>query len=108
MVRGGLAFIHCELPDGTVGQIPAWMTDAVACERMVLGDPQVPLSVLTELRLLVDAIVDDGAVARNGAAAARGPQSAPSEKQGTVVARESSVAARDDVPSEAKKEKHDG
>ena len=51
---GGVEFIDCELPDGTVGALPAWMTDAGACSVLTLGPPQASLKALVELRRMLD------------------------------------------------------
>jgi hypothetical protein len=62
--RAGRAFIHCELPDATIGQIPLWMTDAAFCGAMTTGTPRASLGALADLRRLLDAHLGDGAGAR--------------------------------------------
>lgn len=43
-------FIHCELPDGSIGAFPSWMMDAEVCSRLSMGTPQLSLEALTDLR----------------------------------------------------------
>ena len=54
--RNGCDYVNCELPDGTVGAIPIWMTDPEACSSHTLGPGLVTLKSLTELRNLVDVL----------------------------------------------------
>jgi len=54
IANGELLF--CELPDGTRGTLPAWMTDAAACAVLTVGVPVVSLIALQELRGLLDAV----------------------------------------------------
>src|SRR5690349_24942424 len=42
-------------PDGTLAQVPAWMTTAAAGNAVIRQEPRLPLGVLRELRLGVDA-----------------------------------------------------
>ena len=49
--------LFCELPDGTRGTLPAWMTNAAACALLTLGKPVVAITALQELRVLLDAVV---------------------------------------------------
>lgn len=56
MSRNGCDYVNCELPDGTVGAIPIWMTEAEACSSHTLGPGQVTIKALTELRSLVDVL----------------------------------------------------
>jgi hypothetical protein len=49
-------YLHCELPDGAMGAIPAWMTDAVACAGFSSGGPQVSVGALIDLRALLDSL----------------------------------------------------
>src|SRR5712691_7121902 len=49
--------LFCELPDGTRGTLPAWMTDAAACAVLTVGAPVVSLIALQELRGLLEAVV---------------------------------------------------
>ena len=53
----GVGFIDCELPDGTVGVIPSWMTDAVVCSQFTSGEPRVSISALVQLRTVLDRVV---------------------------------------------------
>ena len=48
--------VFCELPDGTVASLPAWMTDISACSGLSLGSPLVSSSALVELRALLDSL----------------------------------------------------
>lgn len=50
------AWLFCELPDGTRGTLPAWMTDAGACAVLTLGAPMVAIPALQEVRVLLDAL----------------------------------------------------
>jgi hypothetical protein len=52
--RNGCDYVNCELPDGTVGAVPTWMTDPEVCSLHTLGPGQVTLEALTELRNLID------------------------------------------------------
>ena len=54
--RNGCDYVNCELPDGTVGAIPIWMTDPEACSWHSLGTGQVTVEALKELRNLVDVL----------------------------------------------------
>jgi hypothetical protein len=47
----------CELPDGRLGGVPEWMTDAAACAVLSIGEPLVAIEALSELRGFVDAIM---------------------------------------------------
>jgi hypothetical protein len=49
--------LFCELPDGTRGTLPAWMTNAAACAVLTVGPPVVSIIALQELRVLLDAVV---------------------------------------------------
>lgn len=42
-------------PDGTLAQLPIWMTEDRAAAMMVTGIPRLPLACLRELRLELDA-----------------------------------------------------
>ena len=42
-------------PDGTLAQLPVWMTEDQAAEMAVMGSPRLPLTCLRELRLELDA-----------------------------------------------------
>ena len=48
--------LHCELGDGTVGAVPAWMTDAASCGELSAGEPRASLEALVELRGFLDAL----------------------------------------------------
>ena len=54
--RGNDELLFCELPDGTRGTLPSWMTDAAACAVLTVGKPVVAITALQELRLLLDAV----------------------------------------------------
>lgn len=43
-------FIHCELPDGSIGAFPSWMMDAEVCSRLSMSTPQLSLEALADLR----------------------------------------------------------
>src|SRR5712692_4522994 len=45
--------LFCELPDGTRGTLPAWMTNAAACAVLTVGPPVVSIIALQELRVLL-------------------------------------------------------
>ena len=49
--------LFCELPDGTGGTLPAWMTNAAACAVLTVGPPVVAITALQELRVLLEAVV---------------------------------------------------
>ena len=42
-------------PDGTLAQLPVWMTEDRAAAMAVTGSPRLPLACLRELRLELDA-----------------------------------------------------
>jgi len=48
--------LFCELPDGTRGALPWWMTDAAACAALTVGTPVVAIAALQELRGLLDTV----------------------------------------------------
>src|SRR5262245_7167383 len=48
--------LFCELPDGTRGTVPSWMTDAAACAVLTVGPPVVAITTLQELRLFLDVL----------------------------------------------------
>jgi hypothetical protein len=54
--RGNGELLFCELPDGTRGTLPAWMTDAATCAVLTVGEPVVAITALHELRLLLDVL----------------------------------------------------
>ena len=65
IANGELLF--CELPDGTRGTLPAWMTDAAACAVLTVGalfDLDVLACPRCGGRLRVIATIQDRAVAR--------------------------------------------
>ena len=49
-------YLHCVLPDGAMGAIPVWMTDAVACAEFSAGDPLASVEALVALRTLLDSL----------------------------------------------------
>ena len=57
MPGGNGEVLFCELPDGTRGTLPAWMTNAAACAVLTVGPPVVAITALQELRVLLDAVV---------------------------------------------------
>ena len=56
MPCGNGEMLFCELPDGTRGTVPSWMTDAAACAVLTIGTPVVAITALQELRLLLDVL----------------------------------------------------
>lgn len=54
--RGNGEVLFCELPDGTRGTLPSWMTNAAACAVLTVGKPVVAITALQELRVLLDAL----------------------------------------------------
>ena len=50
-------FVFVELPDGSIGGIPRWMTDRVVCSAMTLGSPRLAIPALVELKKLVDIVL---------------------------------------------------
>jgi len=50
------AQLLCELPDGTLGLIPRWMTEVEECAGLSLGSPQVSVAALRRLRELADKV----------------------------------------------------
>ena len=48
--------VFCELPDGTIGSLPAWMMDLSCCSDLSLGSPLVSVDALVELRALLDSL----------------------------------------------------
>lgn len=42
-------FIHCELPDGSIGAFPAWMMNAEACAQFTLGIPKLSVEAISNL-----------------------------------------------------------
>jgi hypothetical protein len=102
-VRGGIAFFHCELDDGTVGQVPVWMTDAAMCAQMTVGPSQISIAALTELRLLLDA-VSTRSIATRDAVPARATDGSPPEPRSARAARDSTALARGKVPFGSRKE----
>jgi hypothetical protein len=43
-------YVFCELPDGTIAGLPAWMTDATVCGSIKVGMAMVSAEALAELR----------------------------------------------------------
>src|SRR5437867_7569420 len=58
--HGNDELLFCELPDGTRGTLPSWMTNATACAVLTVGKPVVAITALQELRVLLDAVVAGG------------------------------------------------
>ncbi len=46
-------YIFCDLPDGSIGGVPAWMTDASSCSDCTVGAPLVSVAALAELHVLL-------------------------------------------------------
>jgi hypothetical protein len=53
---GNGELLFCELPDGTRGTLPSWMTDAAACAALTVGTPVVAITALQELQVLLDVL----------------------------------------------------
>jgi hypothetical protein len=104
VVRGGIAFFHCELDDGTVGQVPVWMTDAAVCAQMTVGPSQISIAALTELRLLLDAVSTVKSIATPEAVPARASDGSLPEPRSARAARDSTALARGKVPFGSRKE----
>jgi hypothetical protein len=56
MGRAKSDYFYCEFPDGSIGAIPVWMTDAAACAQVRVGEPMVGLTALLELRKFLDTV----------------------------------------------------
>ena len=52
-------------PDGTLAQVPEWMTAPEAGSAVIRDEPRFPLTVLRELRLGVDAALSSISLGRN-------------------------------------------
>jgi len=61
---GGCELLYCELADGTVATVPAWMTDVAVCSGVTAGDPVVEPAALLQLRILLDTLNASHASAR--------------------------------------------
>jgi hypothetical protein len=44
--RFGRKFVHCELPDGSIGAFPEWMMNSEVCAHFSEGVPQLSLEAL--------------------------------------------------------------
>jgi hypothetical protein len=53
--RGDGKQFLCELPDGTIAGLPAWMMEA-GCEECSYGEPLASLDALRSLRELLNAL----------------------------------------------------
>jgi hypothetical protein len=51
--------VHCELPDGTIARIPAWMLDPASCATQSLGTPEVSVGALMDLRQLLNGLNEE-------------------------------------------------
>jgi hypothetical protein len=60
--RGEIVYV-CVMPDGTGCVVPEWMFDSAACAHPELGEPQVSVDALLDLRALLMAIGSDSASA---------------------------------------------
>src|SRR5215467_15007838 len=74
-------YIFCELPDGTIAGLPAWMTDPSRCGSIEVGKVVTSAEALSELRGLLERVMP--------------PSGAPLEKM--------PVEAPDDRPQEARR-----
>src|ERR1035441_4376262 len=52
-------YIFCDLPDGTIGGFPAWMSDASSCSGCTVGAPLVSVAALAELHVLLSGLHSD-------------------------------------------------
>src|ERR1700744_428696 len=50
-------YVFCELPDGTLAGLPAWMTDPSACGSIDVGNAMASAESLVELRGLIDRVM---------------------------------------------------
>ena len=53
-------YVFCELPNGTVAGLPAWMTEVSACAAVEAGDVMASAEALAELRDLVSTVMRRG------------------------------------------------
>lgn len=58
MPRGD--YIFCELPDGTIAGLPAWMTELEACTGLDTGTAMPSAAALSELWSLLDSLRSRG------------------------------------------------
>ena len=49
-------YIFCELPDGTIGGFPSWITDPATNANVSVGAPLTSAAALAELRTLLDSL----------------------------------------------------
>ncbi|MBC7925417.1 MAG: hypothetical protein H7039_07145 [Bryobacteraceae bacterium] len=49
-------YVFCELSDGTLGGLPAWMTDPARVPSFTRGAPMTSLAALAELQSLLDSL----------------------------------------------------
>jgi hypothetical protein len=49
-------YIYCELPDGTIGGFPSWITDSTKSSTFTVGAPLTSAAALVELRELLDSL----------------------------------------------------
>ena len=68
--RRDCGYLFCLLPNGTIGAVPQWMTDAVVCSRHSLGRPIASLEALSSLNDLLEAV----APCRNTRSRRRSPE----------------------------------
>jgi hypothetical protein len=80
--RGNGELLFCELPDGTRGALPSWMTDAAACAALTVGKPVVAITALQELRSLLDAVGARGSEPTDASMPSKEGCDAPKESVG--------------------------
>src|SRR4029077_17466963 len=76
-------YIYCDLPDGTIAGLPAWMADPTACSSIEVGKVMASAEARSELRRLMASGASHG-----GAPLEKMPVEAPHERQETGRADE--------------------
>src|SRR5580692_11679920 len=69
-------YVFCELPDGTIAGLPAWMADPAVCGAVEVGDVMASAGALAELQDLIGR-----AASPVTAALEKMPVEAPHERQ---------------------------
>lgn len=59
-VHGGIAYLTIVQGDGTLAKIPAWMTEEDARSASIVETPALSVTVLFEVRVLVDWLLGSG------------------------------------------------
>ena len=63
--RRGSEVVHVEVRPGLSRELPPWMFDSTICKAMTLGDPQVEVASLNELRAVLDSLSAVGSTGRS-------------------------------------------